>query len=115
MKVRKLKFYLEDIQEEGYGSYVLYFSDQDENYYTVDSIFFDEDGDLCLQSSDDFEMTVDDLLDNLSDVDDDTYVYFEHLCWDDSSLTCDIEGGWYIDDLDDPIMDVCYHDEDDGD
>lgn len=110
MKVRKLRFYLEDIIEEGYGSYTLNFSDQDANFYTVNSVFFDNDGNLCLQSSCGFEMTAKNLLDHLSGIDDNTYVYFEHLYWDNSNLICDIEGGWYIDDEEDLIMDVCYND-----
>ena len=39
-------------------------------------------------------------------------IYFEHVDWDNGNLICDIEGGWYTDDDDDVVMDVCYHNND---
>lgn len=115
MKIRRLRSWLEDIQEEGYGSAVLNFSDQDSDYYTVNDVYIDDDGDVCLQSSCGDDLTVDELVAEIADCDDDTYVYFEHLYWDDSNLICDIEGGWYTDDDGDLTMDVVYHDDDDDD
>lgn len=108
MKIRKLKSYLEDIQEDGYGCYTLNFSDQDEDYYTVNQVFVDDDGDICLHSDSGYEMSVDEIVDAISDYDEDDYVYFEHEDWD-NDLICDIEGGLYTDDDGDLVMDVVYH------
>lgn len=113
MKIKRLRMWLEDIQEEGYGSAVLYFSDQDEDCYTVNYVYIDDDGDVCLQSFGGDDLTVDELLDQISDCGNNTYVYFERQYWDDSPLICDIEGDWYTDDYGDVVMDVVYHDDDD--
>lgn len=113
MKVSRLIYWLEDIQSEGYGGYVLWFSDQDEDYFTVDSVYCDEDGDCCLQSEADSQygdLTVDELLDELYEFGDDDYVYMEHVdeYGDQESLWEHIEGGWYLDDDGDLVMDMTY-------
>ena len=112
MKIRKLRYYLEGIQEDNYGCYVLNLSDQDQDYYTVNEVYVDDDGDICLSSDCGYEMTVDDIMEAISEYDDDDYVYFEHIDWDNGNLICDIEGGWYTDDGNDVVMDVCYHNND---
>ena len=109
MKIRKLKYYLEGIQEDNYGWNVLNFSDQDDDYYTVNEVCVDDDGDICLRSDCGYEMTVDDIMEAISEYDDDDY---EHVDWDNGTLICDIEGGQYTDDDDDVVMDVCYHNND---
>ena len=38
MKIRKLRYYLEGIQEDNYGWNVLNLSDQDDDYYTVNEV-----------------------------------------------------------------------------
>ncbi len=108
MKIRKLRYYLEGILEDNYGDYTLYLSDQDEDYYTVNEVYLDDDGDVCLHSDCGYEMTVYDLMEAISGYDDNDYVYFEHVDWYNGNLICDIEGGWYTDDDDDVVMDVCY-------
>lgn len=50
MKIRKPKYYLEGIQEDNYCWNVLNFSDQDDDYYTVNEVCVDDDGDICLRS-----------------------------------------------------------------
>ena len=82
MKIRKLKYYLEGIQEDNYGWNILNFSDQDDDYYTINEVCVDDDGGICLRSDCGYEMTVDDIMEAISEYDDDV------------------------------VMDVCYHNND---
>ncbi|MCQ2243591.1 MAG: hypothetical protein MJZ32_04970 [Bacteroidaceae bacterium] len=111
MKVKRLLYWLYDIQENGPINCELSFSDQDCDCYTVDEIYVDEDGDVCLHSEADYccgDLWVEDIIEQLEQFDEDSYVYFEHMDYDDDITTFDIEGGWYLDDDSDLTMDVVY-------
>lgn len=111
MKLRTLKSYLKGIRNEGDAGYILNFSDQDCDYYTITDIYEDEDGDICLEAGD-YEMDVNDILDNLKGYRGDSYVYIYAPCND---IYFDIEGGWYFDDDGDLTMDMHYSYDDDDD
>lgn len=131
MKIRKLKYYLECMRDKDYGWDILNFSDQDDDYYIVNEVFVDEDGDICLYSKQGYGRTglelldiilgdhqgysVIDLLDLLAGYDDSDYVYFKFENEEGNDLICDIEGGWYVDQDNNLTMDVCYHKNNDDD
>lgn len=112
MKLRTLKSYLKGIRNEGDAGYIMNFSDQDCDYYTITDIYEDEDGDICLEAGDGYEMNVYDILDNLKGYRGDSYVYVYAPCND---IYFDIEGGWYFDDNGDLTMDMHYSYDDDDD
>lgn len=114
MNLGKFKSYLKDIINEGYGDYTLYFCDQDCDCYTIEDIYTDDDGDIYLNSDGNGEMTAEEILYELNAqcYCNRTYTY---LYDEDEDLNFDIEGGWYIDDDDDLVMDVNYTYDDDDD
>ena len=52
MKIKALKKLLHTIIDEGYGDWKVYLCDDDDDDYTVNHIYLDDDGDICLQSTD---------------------------------------------------------------
>ena len=103
MIVKALKKLIHTIIDDGYGEWKVFFCDDDDDDYTVNHIFIDDDGDVCLQSTD-------------TEGDNDKYVYFQEEYWDGSYEDYDIEFNWYIgiDDNGDSILNIdCTEMEDD--
>lgn len=100
MTIESLREILGDICDGGYSDWTVFFCDDDDDDYSVNSIYVDDDGDVCLESTDmdgDFpDYTAEDILDEIADYDDDTEVYFLEEYWDGSSTAFDIEDNWYI-------------------
>lgn len=100
MKIKALKKLLHTICDDGYGEWKLFLCDDDDDDYSVNHIFIDDDGDVCLQSTDtegdNYDFTVEDILARLKRFDNDKYVYFQEEYWDGSSCYFDIEFNWYI-------------------
>ena len=100
MKIKALKKLLHTIVENGYGEWVVYFCDDDEDDYTVNHIYIDNDGDICLQSTDtegdNYDFTAQNVLSRIKRYDNEKYVYFQEEYYDGSSSEYDIEFHWYI-------------------
>lgn len=107
MNIKRLKTTVNKISEEGEWHKTFYFKDQDGDYYTVNDVEMDSDGDICLtcksDGSDDYNVS--ELAFWLGNWDNSYHVY---LYDEDQDLTFDIKGGWYKDDEDDVVMDVKY-------
>lgn len=130
MKIKALKKLLHNICDRGYKDWVVYFCDDDDDDYTVNHIYVDDDGDICLESTDmegdNYDMTAEDMLKRIKRYDNDEYVYFLEEYYDGSSTGYGIEFNWYIghDDYGNEILNIdCsemddedddYYDEDDG-
>lgn len=113
MKLRKLKYYLKGMYSEGIENMIVYFSDQDSDYYTITDIYMDEDGDVCLEAGEGYDHSQSDIFNELRGLPGDAYVYVYDP---DNDIFFDIEGGWYYDDDSDPVMDIVYtYDDDDDD
>lgn len=52
MKIKVLKKMLYKICCEGYADWEVYFCDEEGDSYTVNHIYVDDDGDVCLESID---------------------------------------------------------------
>ena len=80
--------------------WIVYFCDDDDDDYTVNHIYVDDDGDICLESTDmegdNYDMTAEDILKKIEGFDNDEYVYFLEEYYDGSSTGYDIEFNWYI-------------------
>ena len=100
MKVDQLKANLVQAICEGYADYEVHFSDQDGDSITIDCVYLDDDGDVCLESNeyDDNEFTAQELLDELDLFSDKRYVYVYN---DDNDLSFDINEEDDDDDYDD--------------
>ena len=100
MKIKALKQLLHNICDRGYMDWIVYFCDDDDDDYTVNHIYVDEDGDICLESTDmegdNYDMTAEDILKKIEGFDNDEYVYFLEEYYDGSSTGYDIEFNWYI-------------------
>ena len=100
MKIKALKQLLHNICDRGYMDWIVYFCDDDDDDYTVNHIYVDDDGDICLESTDmegdNYDMTAEDILKKIEGFDNDEYVYFLEEYYDGSSTGYDIEFNWYI-------------------
>lgn len=100
MKIKALKKLLHTIIDEGYGDWKVYFCDDDDDDYTVNHIYLDDDGDICLQSTDTesetYDFTANNILNRLKKYDNESYVYFDEVYYDGSYCSYDIEFNWYI-------------------
>lgn len=118
MLVQTLRRLLHEICDEGYGDYVVYFCDDDDDTYTVNHMYSDDDHDICIESTDaedeTYDFTVKNILKRLRHYERDTYVYFREEYEDESSWNYDISYSWYIDDDGDLNID-CYDNDDDDD
>ena len=67
MNVDQLKANLTQAICEGYGNYIVNFCDQDGDSITIDCVYLDDDGDVCLESNevDNKDYTVQELIDIL--------------------------------------------------
>lgn len=112
MKVNALKKLLHTIIDDGYGDWKVFFCDDDNDDYTVNHIFLDDDGDVCLQSTDtegdNYDFTVKDVLARLKRYNNEKIVYFQEEYWDGGSEDYDIEFNWYIgtDNYGDSILNI---------
>lgn len=101
MTIKALKKLLHLIVDEGYGDWVVWFCDDDDDDYTVNHIYIDDDGDVCLESNnsegDNYDFTAQNILSRIKKYDNEEYVYFKEVYWDGNSYTTfDIEFEWYI-------------------
>lgn len=105
MKVRTLKKLLYKICCEGYADWEPQFCDEEGDWYSVNHIYYDDDGDVCLESTDmeynTYDFTVANILSRLKNYDPDDYVYFLEEDEDGDTYACDIERNWYIDEDED--------------
>lgn len=105
MKVKTLKRLLYKICSEGYADWEVCFCDEEGDYYTVNHIYVDDDGDVCLESTDmessTYDFTAANILHRLKDYDADDYVYFLEEDEDGDTYACDIEFHWYVDEDED--------------
>lgn len=90
--------------------------------YTVNRIYQDEDGDVCVESNeeDEDEYTVDQIGTEVSAFPEDTYVYFKVVDEDGDEENYDFTDEWEIDDDGDTLVELCdndddYYDDDDDD
>lgn len=122
MNVDQLKANLVQAICEGYGNYTVHFSDQDGDYVTIDRVYLDNDGDVCLESNeyDDNDFSAQELLDKLDRYSDKRYVYVYD---DDNETSFDIDEEdddddyddlWYIED-DCLYIDMSYEEDEDND
>lgn len=116
MKIRALKKLLYNIRNNGYGDWTVYFCDDDDDDYTVNHIYVDNDGDICLESTDmegdgNYDFTVNDILRRIKKYDNENYVYFLEEYEDGSSTGYDIKFKSYLgkDDWGNTILNIdCY-------
>lgn len=121
MKIGAIKKLLHIICNEGYGDWVLFFCDDDDDDYTVNHIYVDDEGDICLESTDmegddNYDFTAKNVLNRIKKYDNSTYVYFLEEYEDGSSTGYDIHFKWYIgtDDYGNDILNIdCSEMEDD--
>lgn len=127
MKVKALKKLLYLIRDAGYGDWVLMMCDDDNDDFSINHIYVDDDGDICLESTDaeekTYDFTANNVLKRLKHYDNESYVYFLEEYEDGSSNAYDIDFHWYIgsDDYGDDVLNIdcspCdddeYEDEDD--
>lgn len=77
-----------------------FFCDDDDDDYTVNHIYLDNDGDVCLESTDtegdNYDFTANNVLNRLKHYENDKYVYFLEEYLDGSSNDYDIVFNWYI-------------------
>lgn len=107
MDVEQLKDNLLQAIAEDYGDLEIRFCDQDGDETKVNLVYLDEDKDVCLEFGDnpDQPYTVQRLLDELLEYDDDAYVYVYNeelnLCFDidieDEDEDEEYDGLWYED------------------
>ena len=102
MKVRALKKLLYNICCNGNADWTPWFCDEEGDTYTINHIFIDYDGDICLESTDaegdeNYDFTTANILHRLKKYDPESYVYFleEDECCD--TYACNISSNWYID------------------
>lgn len=106
MNVGYLKKILYNICQDGYADWIPWFCDEDGDYFSVNHIYTDDEGDLCLESTDmegdyNYEFTAKNILHRLKKYNGSTYVYFSSEDEDGDTYACDIENNWYIDSDDD--------------
>ena len=52
MRIKALRKLLHIIVDNGYGDWVVWFCDDDDDDYSVNHIYKDDNGDVCLESTD---------------------------------------------------------------
>ena len=116
MTVGELESLLRNICDDGYGDWIVYMCDDDDEDYSINHIYIDSDGDICMESTDAEDETHDfscgEILNRLRKYSDDTYVYFIEVYEDESSNSYDIDDEWYIgtDYGGDDILNIdCFH------
>lgn len=102
MKVRTLKKLLYEICCNGYADWKPQFCDEEGDSYTVNHIYLDADGDVCIESTDmeepeNYDFTVANILHRLKHYNPNGYVYFLEEFEDGDTYACDISYNWYID------------------
>ncbi len=105
MNVKTLKKMLKAICDDGYAEWIPRFCPPDGGNYSINHIYVDDDGDICLQSSDceddPHSFTAWQIYKRLNNHYPKSYVYFEEEYYDDYDDECydcyDIEYNWYID------------------
>lgn len=121
MKIKALKKLLYDICNSGYNDWIVYFCDDDDDDYSVNHIYVDDDGDICLESTDmeedNYEFSPEDILNEIECYNDEDYVYFLEEYYDGSSTGYDIEFNWYIghDDCGNEVLNIDCSEMDDDD
>ena len=116
MNVDQLKANLVQAICEGYADYCVNFCDQDGDSVTIDSVYLDDDGDVCLESNeeDNNDFSAQELLDELDRYSDKRYVYVYD---DDTDTSFDIDEEdddddyynlWYIGDDGSLYIDMSY-------
>lgn len=100
MKIKAFKKLLYLIRDAGYGDWTLFMCDDDDDDYTINHIYVDDDGDICLKSTDaegdNYDFTANDVLRRIKKYDNEGYVYFLEEYWNGAYETYDIEFNWYI-------------------
>lgn len=100
MRIKALKKLLHIIIDEGYGDWIVWFCDDDNDDYSVNHIYIDDDGDVCLESTDqegdNYDFTAQNILSRIKKYDNEEYVYFTEIYWDGSYNDYDIVFEWYI-------------------
>lgn len=86
------------IRGAGYGDWVLFMCDDDDDDFSVNHIYVDDDGDICLKSTEEggYEFTANNVLNRLKHYDNESYVYFVEEYDDGSSNVYDIDFHWFI-------------------
>lgn len=101
MNVKTLKKMLRQICDAGYAEWIPRFYPPDGGHYSINHIYIDDDGDICLQSSDydddPYQYTVWNILKRLNTHYPKSYVYLEEEYDDESTDAWDIEFNWYTD------------------
>lgn len=121
MKIKALKELLHDICDSGYQDWIVYFCDDDNDDYTVNHIYVDDDGNICLESTDmegdNYDLTAEDIYNEIECYDNEDYVYFLEEYYDGSSTGYDIEFNWYVghDDSGNEILNIDCSEMDDED
>lgn len=101
MKISTLKRLLYEICNNGYADWIPWFCDEEDDDYSVNHIYVDNEGDVCIESSDawyksnNYDFTVANILHRLKNYDPDSYVYFLEEFEDGDTYACDISFNWY--------------------
>lgn len=101
MRIKALRYLLHVIIDEGYGDWKVYFCDNDNDDYTVDRIYKDCNGDVCLESNDltySQDYTANQILSLIKEFDREDYVYFKEVYEDGDENDYYIISNWYIGD-----------------
>lgn len=114
MKVGTLKKKLYKMCCDGFADYCLRFDPRDDGEYSINHIYVDDDGDVCLESTDmendTYDFTVANILHRLKNYSPDDYVYFMEEYEDGDTYAWDITGNYYEgydDDGDETIFIYC--------
>lgn len=101
MKVRTLKKLLYKICCDGYADWCPRFCDEEGDDYSINHIYVDDDGDVCLESTDmeydPYDFTVANILGRLKHYAPDDYVYVLEEFEDGDTYACNITRHWYED------------------
>lgn len=103
MDLKTFREYLREIHKKGYSSYTLYFHGEYGGICTITDVYEDDDGDICLESGDGYDLEASAIYDRLRGYSGQAVVYMQFEGEEDPY---DIYCGWYIDDDGDIGMDV---------
>ena len=99
MKVKTLKKLLYWICSEGYADWTPWFCNEEGDSYTVNHIYVDSDGDICLESTDmendTYDFTSANILGRQKHYNPESYVYFLEEDEDGDTYACNIKYYWY--------------------
>lgn len=99
MNVKTLKDLLYRICCAGYADRKINFCDEEGSIYTVNHIFVDVNGNVCIKSTDMefyiYDFSTSNILHRLKYYDADSYVYFLEEDKNGDTHACDIEFLWY--------------------